>query len=62
MIWNLQFDNIFSLYVIIMLTIKQIGPFQPTKGKHAKLKVMVGLSMHGNVSVDTAIVSCWKAV
>jgi heat shock 70kDa protein 4 len=34
----------------------QIGPFQPSKGEKAKLKVKVRLNIHGIVTVDSATV------
>jgi heat shock 70kDa protein 4 len=36
--------------------ILQIGPFHPSKGEKAKLKVKVRLNIHGIVTVDSAMV------
>jgi hypothetical protein len=40
-----------------VLKCEQIGPFTPSKGEKAKLKVKIRLNLHGIVSVESATVS-----
>ena len=45
-------------YLFVVLNSVQIGPFQPSKGEKAKLKVKVRLNIHGIVSLESATVNC----
>ncbi|XAR50623.1 hypothetical protein NMG60_11004992 [Bertholletia excelsa] len=51
---DVQYADVTELKAPAKISTYTIGPFQPTKGDRAKLKVRVRLNLHGIVSVESA--------
>lgn len=57
LVFRIYNHNPHRMFMAIIISLKQIGPFQSTKGDCAKIKVKVHLNLHGIVSVESATVS-----